>query len=172
MSQVLGMSRYDTKTLVYSMQYGAGVTRIMNVFGVTETEARKIKDHYFNTYPGFRTLSDMAQATARSRGNIRLWSGRYRHFQDRQKEAHKALNSVIQGGAADVVERRMSALRRELNDGENFRMLLQVHDSVIGEVKIGQEKKILSEWRRIMMDVGEPFDKVKFAVEIKPFGGE
>lgn len=172
MSQTLNMARHDTKTLVYSMQYGAGVNRIMNVFGVTETEARRIKDHYFTTYPGFRTLSDMAQATAKSRGNIRIWSGRYRHFRDRQKEAHKALNSAIQGGAADVVERRMSALRRDLDDGENFRMLLQVHDSVIGEVKIGQEKEVLSEWQRIMKTVGEPFDGVTFAVDVHPFGGE
>lgn len=172
MSQVLNMSRYDTKTLVYTMQYGGGVTRIMNVFGVSETEARRIKEHFFATYPGFRLLSDMAQATARSRGKIRLWSGRYRHFQDRQAEAHKALNSAIQGGAADVVERRMGALMDGLDDGENFRMLLQVHDSIIGEVKIGQEKTVLPAWQDVMMNIGEPFNKVKFAVEIKPFGGD
>lgn len=174
MSQALNMTRYDTKTMVYTMQYGGGIPVLMRRFNVTETEARKRKQHYFETYPNFRTLAEIAQAKAKSRGNIRIWSGRYRHFQNRKTEAHKALNSAIQGGAADVVERRMSALRDQLVDGDNFRMLLQVHDSVISEVKIGMEKEILPEWQRIMMNVREDNEafNVKFAVDIHPFGGE
>ena len=170
MSQALGMSRMDTKTLTYSMQYGAGVNRIMNVFGVSETEARRIRENYFSTFPNFRTISDMAQAKAKSQGKIRIWSGRYRHFRDRHAEAHKALNSVIQGGAADIVERRMGAVYDNLDDGVNFRMLLQVHDSVIAEVKNGMEDEVLPEWTRIMEQV-EPDFGVRFAVDAHRFGG-
>lgn len=175
MAQMLNMERYDAKTMVYTLQYGGGIPILMQRFSVTETEAKRRRQNYFATYPNFATLAQIAEAKVRSRGNIRIWSGRYRHFQNKESEAHKGLNSAIQGGAADVVERRMSALRKKLDDGENFRMLLQVHDSVIGEVKIGMEKEVIPEWQKTMMNLGEDHDmfkKVKFAVDVHPFGGE
>lgn len=172
MAESLGMARHDTKTLVYTLQYGGGIKRLMDVFGVTETGARNIKENYFTTYPNFRTLFDLADAKVKSRGYIRIWSGRRRHFRHPASESFKALNSLIQGGAADLMERRMIALGERLDDNVNFRMLLQVHDSIIGEVKIGEEQEILPEWQRIMSAVSEdnPAFNTKFAVEAKPFG--
>lgn len=168
MAEAIHLTRQDTKTFVYSTQYGAGVNRIMNVFGITETEARNIRERYFEAYPGFRALSEKASAKARNNGKAQLWSGRYRHFRDPRNEAHKALNSVIQGGAADIVERQMIRLREEV-DGPDARMLLQVHDSVIFEIRNGVEAGALPEIKRIMEDVRPDFD-VRFAVDVHKFG--
>lgn len=173
MSERLGMSRQDTKTFVYSTQYGAGVRRIKNVFRITEGDARAIRENYFETYPGFKRISDTAQAMARNNRRVQLWSGRFRHFRSAEDESHKALNSVIQGGAADIVERQMVRLFAEVDQPSNdeCRMLLQVHDSVIFEIKNGTEHHYIDKVREVMTDIKPDFG-VKFAVEVKKFGGD
>jgi DNA polymerase I len=68
MSKQLNMSRHDTKTLVYSMQYGAGEQRLMNAFGVDKTTAKQIRQNYFNTYPHFRRLNERCTAKVEETG--------------------------------------------------------------------------------------------------------
>lgn len=173
MSEVLQMTRQDTKTFVYSTQYGAGVRRIKTALGVSETRARMIRENYFATYRGFRLISDRAQGMARNHGRVKVWSGRYRHFRRPDEESHKALNSIIQGGAADIVEKVMVRLYKEIHlpsSGE-CKMLLQVHDSVVFEIAEGKEDFYKDQIRKVMEDVdaitgGESFG-VRFNVDIK-----
>lgn len=168
MSKQLGMSRHDTKTLVYSMQYGAGEQRLMSAFGVTKKEARKIRENYFNTYPNFRKFNERCTHRVEQTGIIKLWSGRYRHFDDRT-EAYKAMNSVIQGGAADIVERIMVRAWKEL-ESENCRILLQVHDSITFEVREDQADEYMVKIQELMEDVnsitGDVTFDVKFDVDV------
>ena len=168
MSKQLGMSRHDTKTLVYSMQYGAGEQRLMSAFGVTKEEARKIRENYFNTYPNFRKFNERCTQRVEQTGIIKLWSGRYRHFDDRT-EAYKAMNSVIQGGAADIVERIMVRAWKEL-ESENCRILLQVHDSITFEVREDQADEYIVKIQELMEDVnsitGDVTFDVKFDVDV------
>ena len=169
MSMQLGMTRQDTKTLVYSMQYGAGEKRIMAAFGVTQPEAKAMRENYFNTFPRFKALSDSASDTAAKVGRVRIWSGRYRHFQY-PSESYKALNSIIQGGAADIVERIMVRAFTEI-DRPDCQLLLQVHDSLLWEIRTDQLDKYVPRIKSLMEDV-EPKDfDVRFAVEEKILGG-
>lgn len=163
MSSQLGMTRQDTKTLVYSMQYGAGEKRIMAAFGVDQPKAKYLRENYFNTYPRFKNLSDVATAKAEQQGRVRIWSGRYRHFQHRN-ESYKALNSIIQGGAADIVERVMVRAFEQIDNPE-CQLLLQVHDSLVWEIKTEKLDEYSERILALMEDV-EPKDfDVKFAVE-------
>lgn len=163
MSAQLGMSRQDTKTLVYSMQYGAGEKRIMAAFGVDQPTARRLRQNYFNTYPRFKALSDSATHRAEQNMRVRIWSGRYRHFQY-AGESYKALNSVIQGGAADIVERVMVRAFEEIDNPE-CQLLLQVHDSLVWEIATGKLNEYTERILTLMEDV-EPKDfDVRFAVE-------
>lgn len=162
MSAQLGMTRQDTKTLVYSMQYGAGEKRIMAAFGVTQPEAKRLRENYFNTYPRFKNLSDVASMRAQQVGRARIWSGRYRHFQH-PSESYKALNSIIQGGAADIVERIMVRAFDEI-DNPDCQLLLQVHDSLLWEIKTDKLDEYSERILNLMEDVQPDFD-VRFAVE-------
>jgi DNA polymerase I len=168
MSKQLGMSRHDTKTLVYSMQYGAGEQRIMNAFGVTREEAKKIRENYFATYPKFRKFNELCTRRVEQTGEIMIWSGRKRHFPD-TTQAYKAMNSVIQGGAADIVERIMVRLWKEL-DPDECRILLTVHDSITFEVKEPVVPHYMEKIRTLMEDVnavtGEVNFDVRFDVEV------
>jgi DNA polymerase-1 len=165
MSLQLGMSRNDTKTLVYSMQYGAGENRIMTVFGVSQQRAREIRQNYFQTYPRFKALADKIEYAAKSAGEVKLWTGRKRHFKYPKSESFKAMNSVIQGGAADIMERTMIRLYEEV-DGPDCLMLLQVHDAVVFEVREDRVEEYSERIKTIMEDVQPDFE-VRFAVEVE-----
>lgn len=164
----LSLSRQDTKTFVYSVQYGAGNTRISNVFKISMNEAAKLRQRYADAYPEFTHLSLQAAKICMTKGKIKLWSGRYRHFKDRKEDAHKAFNSVIQGGAADIVERVMVRLSKEI-DCKDCRMLLQVHDSVVFEIRSNEVDKYKEKILAIMEDIKPDFG-VKFAVDAHKWG--
>lgn len=174
MSKQLGMSRQDTKTLVYSMQYGAGEKRIMDVFGVTKPEAQRIRENYFVTYPKFRALNERCTKKVETTGTIKMWTGRERHFEDKS-DGYKAMNSVIQGGAADIVERIMVRCYKEL-ESEDCHMLLQVHDSITFEVKTERVEEYMERIREVMEDVnavtGDTKFDVRFAVDVGYWTGE
>jgi DNA polymerase-1 len=174
MSKQLGMSRQDTKTLVYSMQYGAGEKRIMDVFGVTKPEAQRIRENYFITYPKFRQLNERCTQKVNATGTIKIWTGRERHFEDKN-DGYKAMNSVIQGGAADIVERIMVRCYDQL-ESENCHMLLQVHDSITFEVKTELVDEYMERIRAVMENVdavtGDTKFDVKFAVDVGYWTGE
>jgi DNA polymerase-1 len=170
MSGQLNMTRQDTKTLVYSMQYGAGEKRIMAAFGVEQPEAKRLRENYFNTYPRFKALSDIASERAAQLGRVKIWSGRYRHFQY-PSESYKALNSIIQGGAADIVERIMVRAFDTIDNPE-CRLLLQVHDSLMWEIQTDKVDYYMEKIQTLMEDV-EPKDfDVRFAVDAKILGGK
>src|SRR5690606_8447585 len=101
-----------------------------------------------------------------NRRRIELWSGRHRHFTS-GRDGYKAMNAVIQGGSADIMERTMIRVYNEIDqksDGE-VRMLLQVHDSIIFEIKKGTHKTWIPKIEAVMSDVNAmfPFNTV-FAV--------
>lgn len=173
MSIELDFDRQTTKTFVYSTQYGAGIKRIMSAFGVLRERAQQMLQKYAETYPRFRRFADYCASRAKKDGRVKIWSGRYRHFQYPDSEDYKAMNSVIQGGAADIMERVMCRVFRELDDEENCRMLLQVHDSITFEVKTEYVDYYTAEIKRVMEDVpgsigADDFD-VKWAVEVGPW---
>jgi DNA polymerase I len=169
MSEQIGMPRHDTKTLVYTIQYGGGVKRLTHVFGISPDRAAEIRDNFYNTYPGFRRISNLAANRVKAGKPIKVWSGRYRHFQFGKDEAHKAFNSAIQGGAADIMERAMLRVTPLVSD--ECRMLLQIHDSIVVEIRSDRVEYYVPLIKQAMEAVPEPFG-VKFAVDAKKWGSK
>lgn len=171
MSRELGFTRNDTKTFVYSTQYGGGEKRISDVFGVTRAQARKMRANFFSTYPRFRAFNEACQRRAETTMKVKLWSGRYRHFKYRS-DGYKAMNSVIQGGAADVVEKVMIRCYDEL-DSEDCMLLLQVHDALVFEVREDLAEEYAQRIKALMEDVngaiGKDLFEVVFNVEVTPW---
>lgn len=167
MAEKLGMPRPDTKTLNYAIQYGSGITHLSDVFGISREAATVIRNDYYSAWPGFAEKSKIANTLAQRRGYVKTWSGRRRHFVNPREEGHKAYNAIIQGGAADIVKRRMLALDEQLDP--ECRMLLQIHDSVVFEMPIGSEKKYGPQIIEIMEDVHPDFG-VKFKVDFHKWG--
>lgn len=169
MAAEIGMARFDVKTMTYTIQYGGGVRRLKNVFKISEGEARARRDSYYDSYPGFKRVTQVASQKAKNQGYLPLWTGRRRHFDDPQKQAHKAFNSVVQGGAAEIVKRTMLRCAETIDDDEKCRMLLQVHDSIVFEVREDLEEEYRVKIKQVMEDIPEPFG-VKFFVDVHRWG--
>jgi DNA polymerase-1 len=168
-AKALNISRQEAKTLVYTIQYGGGPARVAFVFGVSLEKAKEIINNFYKQYPNLKKIARYKQYEVEKTGKARLWSGRYRHFQYPKDESYKAFNSVVQGGAADIVERTM--LRCDANglNVDECRMLLQVHDSIVFEVR----EDLLSVYRpqiEYQMVTVIPDFGVKFKVDIHAFG--
>lgn len=124
MSERLGRPRHIIKTFVYASLYGAGKSKIGLILGLPQAEASDIYDEYHGTWPGFKQKSYEATKIAKSYGYIDYWTGRRRHLH--HNEAHLAWNSILQGGAFEIVKRSMLRLKDEP-------IVLQVHDSITCE---------------------------------------
>jgi DNA polymerase-1 len=168
-ADLLGMSRDEAKTLVYSILYGAGANRIKNVFGVSLAEGQQIRDNFFRLYPNLLKASRYASNYATAKKRIPLWSGRYRHFINVKEEAHRAYNSLVQGGAADIVERTMVRADEQGLNSPDCSLLLQVHDSMVWEVREDMLGAYIPEIKRVMEAV-EPDFGVNFKASVHQWG--
>lgn len=178
MAEELGWTRPKTKSFVYATQYGGGDQRIAYIFGVSIAEAKKLRAQFYRKYPEFRRLNEMCKALAEGTKTINLWSGRIRHFQY-ESDAYKAMNALLQGGAADIVERVWVHVMENL-DNEECRALLQVHDALVFEVREDLAHEYARKIHDMMVDVNgicapgakESLFPVKFEVEVEVWGGE
>jgi DNA polymerase-1 len=170
LSETLGWPRQLTKTFVYSIAYGAGTKRIAFVFRVSLERAREYINFFYAKYPALRAANNRAAYEVERNGKIQLWSGRYRHFRYPDRDSYMALNSYIQGGAADIVERTMlRCAEAGLNDGTRSRMLLQVHDSIVFEVRKEDKVDASAAIQSIMSNVQPDFGVV-FKADPKVWG--
>jgi DNA polymerase-1 len=145
-------------------------------FGVSISEAKKIIANFWATYPNFKRLNDFCAGRVIQQGRIRLWSGRYRTFRY-SSDSYKAMNSLIQGGAADIVERVMIRAYDEL-ESDDCRMLLQVHDALVFEVREDLEEEYKQLIKELMEDIpgalpeeAKDYFPVRWNVEVEEWGG-
>lgn len=155
--------RYQIKhCLVYPSLYGAGFNKVRSLLNRSEADALKIYNNYKKSIPGItevaRTINDgMAQ-----QGYISYWDGRRRHIRNRS-DTHKAWNSVIQGGAAQIVKQAM--LRVDTFSNDDCFPVLTVHD----EISFCIRREALPDYepRIVRAMTTWPDFPVKFAVEGK-----
>lgn len=170
MAEQLAWERQNCKTFTYATLYGGGVNRIKDLFSIPYDDAKAMRADWFGNYPNILDASRKAGRLAERRGYISLWTGRRRHLDKR--DGYKAFNSLLQGGAAELVKSVMLALDQVI-DWQECRMLLQVHDSVVFEIAIGREEYWLDKIRDVMQHVSAfhpQFGKIPFPVDIKEYG--
>ena len=163
----IGIERHAGKTLNFSVLYGGGAPTVSKQLKCPIPVARDYLSGFHGLYPEFQWLSSALQDEAEQRGFIRMESGRICHFRnvvtgeayrDRRGfpvESRKAMNRLIQGTAAEMLRVAMGRLderiRRERIEAY---MLLQVHDSLITEVKLSDLDCFLAILRPEMCDFG------------------
>lgn len=168
MMDKLGWDKNTTKTFTYCTLYGGGVKRIQNIFGVSSDMAKELRSDFFKTFPGLRStynrdsssIADRVARKAASDGYVQLWTGRRRHFEYPEDQAHKAFNSVLQGGGAEIVKRALLRVWKKVCD-DNCILVLTVHDSICLQIREGVEdlylSKIKEEMERMDFAFGVPF---------------
>jgi DNA polymerase I len=167
-ANAMGWIRQNVKTLVYLILFGGGANRASVAFNVPLDEGKEIVETFHRRYPGIRKISRSAQNLATKRGFVKYWTGRRRHF-PKGSAYYRAFNSIIQGGESEIVKRAMIKLAKTVCNEESCRMVLQVHDSVVFEIAVGQESRYLPRIIEAMEAVDFDFG-MRFKVDAHRWG--
>ena len=132
--------RRQAKTVNFGIIYGISPFGLAERLDIPRWQASELIDQYFAQYPGVRRYLDETVEFARDKGYVETVTGRRRYLRDinsrnattRKGAERNAINTRIQGTAADMIKLAMSRIHRLLRE-EGFRsaMLLQVHDELV-----------------------------------------
>jgi DNA polymerase I len=171
-----GMRR-QAKVINFGILYGMGVNALKQNLGddTTREDAQAFLNAYFNTFTRLAEYLEDTKTSARKLGYTETLFGRRRHFAGiastvpfiRAQAERMAINAPIQGTAADIVRIAMVRIANYLEKeklGDSVRMLLQIHDELVFEVKKGEAEKHIPKLLEIMEGVLE--GKETFGVPI------
>ena len=136
--------RARAKAINFGIIYGSSAFGIANQLGIASADAQATIDAYFARYPGVRRFLDETTETARAQGYVTTLLGRRRYLPDlgsrnrvlRNAAERMAVNTVIQGTAADLIKKAMVEVDAALRDARlAATMILQVHDELVFEVR-------------------------------------
>jgi DNA polymerase-1 len=142
--------RRRAKIINFSIIYGATAFSLARELGASNAEAQAFIDLYYEKYPKVKEYLEKSVADARANGVAKTLFGRQRQIPElKQKDRSAqqfgqriALNTPIQGTAADLMKKAMIDIEQELkNQGLGAKMILQVHDELVFEVPKAEIQK-------------------------------
>ena len=146
-AEVSADQRRSAKAINFGLIYGMSAFRLARDLGIGRDVARSYVERYFKRYPGVKRYMDDTRKLAIEQGFVETLFGRRLYLPDlysknynlREGAVRQAINAPMQGTAADIIKRAMLAIAPQLADkSHEIRMLLQVHDELIFEVKTEQ----------------------------------
>jgi len=169
---VTGEQRRAAKAINFGIIYGMGAYGLSQQLGIDQKQAKEFIERYFERYPGVRVWLDKTIEEAKRAGYVETLLGRRRYLPEiassnrsvAQFAERMAINTPVQGTAADMIKQAMLAIDRELSaPGSRWRalMVLQIHDELLFEVPEGEAERLVALVREKMEGV------MKLAVPIK-----
>lgn len=142
MEEVTPQLRRNAKAVNFGIVYGISAFGLSEGLSISRAEAKEYIERYFATYPDVKRYLDGEVQFARDHGYIKTIFGRQRpvpdinasNFMRRSFSERVAMNSPIQGAAADIMKKAMNAVNRALHAGGfQSRIVVQVHDELLLE---------------------------------------
>ena len=168
--EVTDLQRRNAKAVNFGIVYGISSFGLSQDLSITRKEAAEYIERYFETYPGIKTFLDDTVAHAKEQGYVVTLFGRRRpvpelsssNFMQRQFGERVAMNSPIQGTAADIIKIAMIAVDKELTKRKmKSRLVLQVHDELLVEAwkeELEEVQAILKECMENAATLDVPLD--------------
>lgn len=175
--EVTEAMRDAAKVVNFGVVYGISDYGLAQNLNIERAEARGFIDGYFARFPGVRRYMEEIVARARREGMVRTLMGRIRpipeinskNYARRQFAERTALNTPIQGTAADIIKTAMVRLHRELEAGGlRARLILQVHDELILEVPEDEVEAARALVTAVMEGAAELAVPLKVDVKVGP----
>ena len=150
-SEVTALQRTKVKAMSYGLAYGLSAFGLSKQLRIESSEARELMADYFARFGAVRDYLRGVVEQARTDGYTTTIFGRRRPFSDltstnrvlRENAERQALNSPIQGSAADIIKRAMLGIDGDIRERAlESRMLLQVHDELVLEVAAGELEEL------------------------------
>ncbi len=160
MEEVTPTMRSSAKAVNFGVVYGISDFGLARNTGISRTEARAFIDTYFERYPLVKRFMDSCVSTAKTEGYVTTLLGRRRYlpelsssnYNTRSFGERAAMNTPIQGTAADIIKLAMVKVAGALRDGGfKARLILQVHDELIVDAP-AQEAEAVEEILRLEME--------------------
>ena len=167
--------RRRAKAINFGIIYGISAFGLANQLSISREEAAAYIRTYFERFPGIKDYMEATKTSAKANGYVETIFGRRVHYPEINTKnpsargffERAAINAPIQGSAADIIRRAMVRIPKAMETAgiESARMLLQVHDELIFEVKETEVDKTL----KVVADVMEksPEPALKLSVPLK-----
>lgn len=159
--------RYKSKAVNFGIIYGQSKYGLAKALDISWEEAEDFINKYFKTYPSVKKYMSEIVKLAEKQGYVESIYGRKRHLESelfssniqlREFGKRAAINHPMQGTAADLIKIAMIELNKKLKDNNlESKMILQVHDELVLEVKKSELEKVKSLVLE-SMELGQPFD--------------
>ena len=173
--------RRRAKAINFGIIYGMGAYGLAAELGISQDEARGYIDNYFLHYKGVKAFIDKIISEAAAAGYVTTLFGRRRHIPELRSESEQirrmgermAINTPVQGTAADIIKIAMINISKRLKDrGLRSRMLLQIHDELVFESP-DEEIELLKKFVREDMETAANLSvPVKVDIQIGANWGE
>lgn len=170
LEEVTREQRSHAKMVNFGIIYGISAFGLSQRLGISRKEAKQIIDSYFEQFPGIKKFMDGSIQTAREQGFVETVLGRKRFLRDinsanavvRGFAERNAINSPIQGSAADLIKLAMINIQKWM-EGQDLKskMILQVHDELIFDTHKDEVDILMPKVMELMsgaMDIGVPLD--------------
>ncbi|HEG1301600.1 TPA: DNA polymerase I, partial [Campylobacter jejuni] len=167
---IFGESNYETRSVAKSINfgliYGMGYKTLSQNLKIEANLAKSYIEKYFENFTSIKKYFEKVKNEAKQNGFIVTLSGRKRYFDFENAKPmqiamyeRESINSILQGSAADVIKLAMLEINKELNGDK--KLILQIHDELIFEVKDDLCENFVKKTRDIMENI------VKLKVKLK-----
>ncbi|WP_277961334.1 DNA polymerase I [Pseudomonas sp. RIT-To-2] len=164
LDQVTIDQRRSAKAINFGLIYGMSAFGLAKQIGVDNKQAKEYIDRYFARYPGVLAYMERTRTQAAEQGYVETLFGRRLYLADinaknpalRKGAERTAINAPMQGTAADIIKRAMVAVDSWLSEsGIDARVILQVHDELVLEVREGLVEQVSQQIRPHMSGAAE-----------------
>ncbi|MDA7763411.1 DNA polymerase I [Pelagibacterales bacterium] len=173
--------RRRAKAVNFGIIYGISAFGLAKQLSISNHEANNFIKKYFDKFPGIKKYMEDTKALCREQGYVETLCGRkcffpkikdknfaYRSFQERA-----AINAPIQGTAADIIKRAMIKIyEKNISNNNDCKMLLQVHDELIFEVKESKLEKYQALIRQEMENALHPLISLEVPLLVESSFGD
>ncbi|MEE6075021.1 DNA polymerase I [Avibacterium paragallinarum] len=163
LDEVTSEQRRSAKAINFGLIYGMSAFGLSRQLGIPRGDAQKYMDLYFQRYPGVQTFMTDIREKAKQQGYVETLFGRRLYLPEiqssnamRRKGAERvAINAPMQGTAADIIKRAMIAIDQAIHQDPDIKMIMQVHDELVFEVKTDRVDHYRSQIQSLMQNAAE-----------------
>ena len=174
LDEVTDLQRRNAKAVNFGIIYGISSFGLGENLGISRKDAEKYINDYFKAYPQVKKYLDSLVEAGIDKGFVKTYFGRIRpipelnsnNFMKRQFGERIAMNSPVQGTAADIIKIAMNSVNTKLKaEFPDSKLLLQIHDELLIEAKEEDKEEVAKLLKEEMMKAAKL--KVKLSVDVK-----
>jgi len=166
------------KSINFGLLYGMGARKLSQTLGISQAEAKGYIENYFKSFSTVKSYLTSISDSAKEIGYVETLLGRRRYFDFENANGmqvpmyeRESVNTRFQGSAADLIKLSMLKIKDEILDDDS-KMLLQIHDELIFEVKEEKAKEFAEKAANIMKNIYTLKVKLEVSVSIGKNWGE